>query len=155
MMHSAGSFLSSDPHDLERFVRAQATDYDRALSELRAGSKRSHWMWYIFPQLEGLGRSATARRYAIRSAAEARAYLEHPVLGPRLSECANAVLGVAGRSAREIVGSPDDLKLRSCVTLFASVSQDALFGQLLEKYYRGQPDQETVRLLGCAHDRHE
>lgn len=136
--------------DLDRFVQAQTAVYDDALSELRAGSKRSHWMWYIFPQYEGLGRSATARRYAINSAAEARAYLDHPVLGPRLRECASAVLSVEGRSALEILGSPDDLKLRSCATLFASVSEDAVFGQLLEKYYGGQPDGETVRLLGAA-----
>ena len=155
MPHSTGSSLSSDPHDLERFVRAQVADYDRALSELRAGSKRSHWMWYVFPQFEGLGRSAMARRYAVKSAAEARAYLDHPVLGPRLRECASAVLGVQGRSALEIFGSPDDLKLRSCATLFASVSQDAVFGQLLEKYFGGQPDGETIRLLGSARGRHD
>jgi uncharacterized protein (DUF1810 family) len=112
-------------------------------------------MWYVFPQYEGLGRSAMARRYAIRSAAEARAYLEHPVLGTRLRECASAVLGVAGRSALEIFGSPDDLKLRSCATLFANVSRDPVFGQLLEKYFGGRPDEETVRLLGSARGRQD
>src|SRR5215213_10323708 len=105
-----------DPHDLSRFVQAQAEDYERALAEIRGGRKRSHWMWYIFPQVDGLGASPMSRRYAIRSLAEARAYLDHPVLGRRLVESAEAVLGVEGRSAREIFGSPDDMKLRSCAT---------------------------------------
>jgi len=139
--------LSNDPYDLDRFVQAQAADYDRALSELRAGKKRSHWMWYIFPQIEGLGQSPISRRYSIKSAAEARAYLDHPVLGPRLRESAAAVNGIAGRSALEIFGSPDDMKLRSCATLFASVSDDAVFEQVLEKYFNGQHDQETLRRL--------
>ena len=110
-----------DPHDLDRFVRAQEADYPRALAEVRAGRKRSHWIWYVFPQVAGLGSSAMSRRYAIRSLAEARAYLEHPVLGPRLREVAGAALGVGGKSAREILGTPDDLKLRSSATLFAAV----------------------------------
>src|ERR1700688_3375350 len=118
---------SNDPFDLDRFVRAQATDYDRALSELRDGEKRSHWMWYVFPQIEGLGHSPMSVRYSIKSAAEARAYLDHPVLGPRLRECAAVVRDIAGRSALEIFGSPDDLKLRSSATLFAAVSEDAVF----------------------------
>jgi uncharacterized protein (DUF1810 family) len=140
--------LSNDPYDLDRFVRAQAADYDRALAELRGGKKRSHWMWYIFPQIEGLGQSPMSRRYSIKSAAEARAYLDHPVLGPRLRECAAVVNGTAGRSALEIFGSPDDMKLRSCATLFASVSDDAVFDQVLQKYFNGQNDKETLRLLG-------
>ena len=139
--------LSNDPFDLDRFVRAQAEDYDRALSELRGGKKRSHWMWYIFPQIEGLGQSPISRRYSIKSAAEARAYLDHPILGPRLRECAALVNGIVDHSALEIFGSPDDMKLRSCATLFASVSDDAVFEQVLEKYFNGQHDQETLRRL--------
>ena len=139
--------LSKDPYDLDRFVRAQATDYDRALSELHDGEKRSHWMWYIFPQIEGLGHSPMSHRYSIKSAAEARAYLDHPVLGPRLRECAKVVHNIVGRSALEIFGSPDDLKLRSCATLFARVSDDGVFEQVLQKYFNGQYDEETLRLL--------
>ena len=137
----------SDPYDLDRFVRAQAPDYDRARSELRGGKKRSHWMWYIFPQIEGLGASPMSKRYSIKSIAEARAYLDHSLLGPRLHECAAVVRDIDGRSAHEIFGSPDDLKLRSCATLFARVSDSAVFEQLLQKYFDGQPDDETLRLL--------
>lgn len=142
--------LPVDAHNLERFVRAQASVYDKALSELRDGKKRSHWMWYIFPQFAGLGRSSMSRQYSIKSAAEAQAYLNHPVLGPRLRECATAVNNVVERSAFEIFGSPDDLKLQSCATLFAEVSREAVFRQLLEKYFSGQPDHETIRLLRTA-----
>ena len=138
---------ANDPYDLDRFVRAQATDYDRALSELRDGEKRSHWMWYIFPQIDGLGTSPMSQRYSIKSAAEARAYLDHPVLGPRLRECAAVVCDIVGRSALEIFGSPDDQKLRSCATLFAAVSDDDVFEQVLRKYFDGQPDKETLRRL--------
>jgi uncharacterized protein (DUF1810 family) len=135
--------------DLNRFVRAQEGDYESALSELRSGRKRTHWMWYVFPQLDGLAVSATSKHYAIKSVEEARAYLGHPVLGPRLVECAEVVLGVQGRSAAEIFGSPDDLKLRSCATLFACVSTPgSVFDQLLEKYYRGVRDAKTLQLLG-------
>jgi uncharacterized protein (DUF1810 family) len=130
-----------DPEGLTRFVLAQEADYETALSEIRSGRKRSHWMWYIFPQYEGLGQSAMSRRYAIRSRAEAEAYLLHPVLGPRLIECAEAVVGVEGRSAAEIFGSPDDMKLRSCATLFACVSPPgSVFHRLLDKYFRGERD---------------
>jgi len=138
---------SNDPYDLDRFVRAQATDYDRALSELREGEKRSHWMWYIFPQIEGLGHSPMSHRYSIKSAAEARAYLDHPVLGSRLRECAAVVRDIVGHSALEIFGSPDDQKLRSSATLFAAVSDDDIFEQLLQKYFDGQSDKETLRRL--------
>jgi uncharacterized protein (DUF1810 family) len=139
------------PVDLTRFVLAQEADYETALSEIRSGRKRSHWMWYIFPQYEGLGSSAMSRRYAIRSRAEAEAYLIHPVLGPRLLECAEAVVNVEGRSAFEIFGHPDDVKLRSCATLFAGVSpQGSVFERLLDKYFRGERDGETLRLLGIA-----
>ena len=139
--------LSGDPFGLERFVRAQAADYDRALSELREGEKRSHWMWYVFPQIEGLGNSPMSHRYSIKSAAEARAYLGHPIVGPRVRECAAVVLSIVGRSALEIFGSPDDLKLRSSATLFARVSDDDVFEQVLTKYFNGQHDSETIRLL--------
>ena len=140
--------MSSDPFELKRFVVAQAADYQRALEEIRTGRKRSHWMWYIFPQLAGLGSSPTSQRYAIKSLAEARAYLEHPVLGPRLCEAVAEVLAVEGRSAHEIFGSPDDLKLRSCATLFAAVLPgDSVFQRLLDQYFAGEPDPRTVRLI--------
>ncbi len=112
---------SSDPYDLNRFVRAQESDYARAFEEIQRGQKRSHWMWYIFPQFDGLGQSSTSKKYSIKSVAEAEAYLEHPVLGPRLIECCEAALKIEGRSALTIFGSPDDLKLKSCATLFAQV----------------------------------
>jgi uncharacterized protein (DUF1810 family) len=140
-----------DPHNLSRFVQAQADDYAQALTEIRSGRKRSHWMWYILPQFDGLGFSSTSRRYAIKSVAEAEAYLSHPVLGPRLIECALAVLGVEGRSAFEIFGSPDDMKLGSCATLFACVSPaGSVFDRLLDKYFEGGRDGKTLRLLGIA-----
>src|SRR4051812_34302919 len=104
---------ANDPHGLERFVQAQAANYDQALAEIRRGRKQSHWMWYVFPQYQGLGFSATSRHFAIKSRAEAEAYLKHPVLGPRLTECAGAALAVEGKSASEVFGSPDDMKLRS------------------------------------------
>src|SRR5262245_31668453 len=144
---------AGDPHNLNRFVQAQADDYERALLEIRSGRKRSHWMWYNFPQLDGLGSSPASRRYAVKSLAEARAYLAHPVLGPRLLECTEAALGVEGRSAFEIFGTPDDLKLRSCATLFACVSPaGSVFHRLLTKYYRGELDGKTLRLLGVEAD---
>ncbi len=140
-----------DPHDLNRFLRAQARDYAIALSELKSGHKRSHWMWYIFPQFEGLGFSLTSRRYAIKSLAEAKAYLEHPVLGPRPIECAEAVLSVEGRSAHQIFGSPDDMKLKSCATLFTLVSsKGSAFDRLLDKYFDGERDPTTIRLVERA-----
>src|SRR5207244_3324635 len=125
----------ADPFDLARFTSAQEAVYDHALAEIRGGDKRSHWMWFIFPQMDGLGFSPTAQHYAIKSPEEARAYLAHPILGPRLRECAEAVLAVEGRSASEIFGSPDDLKLNSCMTLFETVAgQGSVFGQVLDKY---------------------
>lgn len=151
MTNSTDTRSSDDPYDLNRFVRAQASDYERALSEIRSGRKRTHWMWYIFPQIDGLAFSSTSKVYAIKSVEEAKAYLEHPILGPRLRECAEAVIGVEGRSATEIFGSPDDLKLRSCATLFACVSPPgSAFDRLLEKYYRGERDGKTLQLLGNA-----
>ena len=141
---------TSDEHDLSRFVEAQGSTYERALAELRSGRKRSHWMWYIFPQLAGLGRSATSRHYAIRNADEAKAYLAHLLLGPRLIECATAVVEIENRSAYEIFGSPDDLKLHSSATLFARVSPPrSVFSRLLAKYFGGREDEQTLRLLGA------
>jgi uncharacterized protein (DUF1810 family) len=138
-----------DPYDLDRFVEAQERDFARALLEIKGGRKRSHWMWYIFPQLDGLGFSATTRRYSIKSLPEAVAYLSHPILGPRLLDCAEAALGVEGQSALEIFGSPDDMKLRSCATLFASVSPPGSpFHRLLERFFEGQADARTLELLG-------
>jgi uncharacterized protein (DUF1810 family) len=142
---------AGDPHSLGRFVQAQEGDYARALAEIRSGRKRSHWMWYVFPQIEGLGASPTSRRYAIRSVAEAGAYLRHPVLGPRLRECCEAALGVEGRSALEIFGSPDDMKLRSCATLFACVSPaGSVFHRLLDRFFQGRGDDRTLSLVGGA-----
>jgi uncharacterized protein (DUF1810 family) len=140
-----------DPYNLNRFVQAQEDDYAQALSEIRNGRKQSHWIWYIFPQFDGLGYSSISKRYSIKSLAEAKAYLSHPVLGPRLMECAEAALRVDGRSAFEIFGSPDDLKLRSCATLFACVSPEgSVFHRLLDKYYQGKRDGKTHALLGIA-----
>jgi uncharacterized protein (DUF1810 family) len=134
--------------DLERFVTAQQGVHETALAELRAGRKRSHWMWFVFPQIAGLGSSATAQHYAISSLDEARAYLAHPVLGPRLREAAAAVLGVTGRTAADIFGYPDDLKLRSSMTLFARAADEpsSVFAQVLERYYDG-PDPRTLERL--------
>jgi uncharacterized protein (DUF1810 family) len=144
--HGAG-----DPYNLRRFVEAQEQDYDQALSEIRRGRKQSHWMWYLFPQFSGLGFSATSRQYSIKSRAEAEAYLSHPILGPRLIKCAEAALGVEGRSAFEIFGTPDDLKLRSCATLFACVSPaGSVFHRLLDKFFQGERDSKTLSLLGAT-----
>lgn len=137
-----------DPHDLKRFVQAQEDDYEQVLSEIVGGRKRTHWMWYIFPQIDGLAFSTTSKRYSIKSVEEAQAYLEHPLLGPRLLRCAEAVVGVEGRSATEIFGSPDDLKLRSSATLFASVlPPGSMFDRLIAKYYAGVRDGKTLHLL--------
>jgi uncharacterized protein (DUF1810 family) len=133
---------------LDRFVDAQEGIYDTALAEIRSGRKRSHWMWFIFPQLAGLGRSSTAVYYAIRDIEEAREYLSHPILGPRLIECAEAALSVEGRSALEIFGSTDELKLRSSATLFSRVSApDSVFHRILDQYYSSEPDLRTLELL--------
>ena len=136
-----------DPFDLQRFVDAQADVYADALAELRAGAKRSHWMWFFFPQIAGLGVSAMAQRYAIASRREAEAYLQHPLLGPRLIACTRAVLAVEGRSAHQIFGSPDDLKLRSSMTLFAAVAEGGIFAEALRKYFGGRPDEATLKAL--------
>lgn len=141
--------IQRDPYRLERFVEAQARDYKSALYELKNGHKRSHWIWYIFPQFAGLGRSTTAQHYEIASLDEARAYLDHPMLGPRLTECCEAMLAVSGKSARDILGMPDDMKLRSSATLFASVSEPgSIFHQVLDRYFGGEADSKTLKLMG-------
>lgn len=138
-----------DLFNLLRFVDAQQPIFDRVLEELRAGRKTSHWMWFIFPQLSGLGRSETADRYAISGAEEASAYLQHDVLGPRLEECVSALLLHDNKTALQILGFPDDLKLRSSLTLFASVAPDKLqFQQAIDRFYAGEADAKTLRLLG-------
>ncbi|HEX6361312.1 MAG TPA: DUF1810 domain-containing protein [Albitalea sp.] len=140
-----------DPHDLQRFVDAQDRVYHDVRLELASGEKRSHWMWFVFPQLKGLGHSPMARRYGIASRAEAEAYWRHSVLGPRLKECSELVLAVKGRTAREIMGPPDDVKLRSCMTLFAEVvPEEPVFRQVLEKYFAGAPDVKTLELLAAG-----
>jgi len=140
--------MSKDPWKLGRFIQAQQGDYAQALAEIRAGRKRTHWMWYVFPQFAGLGYSPTSVHYAIKSRDEAEAYLAHPILGPRLIECAEAALQVEGRSAQEIFGSPDDMKLRSSATLFASVSPDgSVFHRIIDKYFGGGADGRTIKLM--------
>jgi uncharacterized protein (DUF1810 family) len=144
--------MSLDGHyDLQRFVSAQDAGgtYTRALAELGAGAKRSHWMWFVFPQIAGLGRSDTSKTYAIASLQEAQAYLRHPVLGPRLVESAKAIAGQGNKSAVEIFGSTDAQKLQSSMTLFLRAApEDSLFQRILDQYFDGQPDAATDRLLG-------
>jgi uncharacterized protein (DUF1810 family) len=143
-----------DPHHLRRFTNAQVGAYERALAEIRAGDKRTHWMWFIFPQIVGLGSSSTAKHYAIQSRKQASEYLNHPVLGPRLRECAEAVFAVEGRTASEIFGYPDDLKLRSCMTLFAKVAEPAsVFERVLEKYFSRANDVMTLEILARQEQR--
>jgi uncharacterized protein (DUF1810 family) len=137
-----------DPFLLDRFVAAQEDVYSEVLSELRAGRKRSHWMWFIFPQMKGLGYSAQSHYYGIGSLDEATAYLRHPILGPRLVECTQLVNQVEERAIREILGSPDDLKFHSSMTLFESAAEDgAIFRAALDKYFGGEPDQLTLELI--------
>lgn len=135
-----------DPYHLQRFVEAQRPVFDAACAELRAGKKQSHWMWFIFPQIQGLGASEMARRYAISSLAEAQAYLRHPLLGKRLAQCSALVLAVEGKSAAEIFGYPDEMKFRSSMTLFAHAAQEeaSAFAACLRKYFDGQPDEATL-----------
>ena len=137
----------TDPFDLQRFLDAQAPIYARVVAELRRGQKQSHWMWFVFPQLAGLGHSAMAQRFAIASREEAIAYRGHGVLGFRLKECTALVTAVEGRTVREILGSPDDLKFQSSMTLFSAVSSDPEFSAALAKFYGGKPDQRTLDLL--------
>ena len=137
-----------DETDLGRFLEAQARDYPQALSEIRAGKKRSHWMWYIFPKLVGLGRSEMARRYGIKDMAEATAYLSHPLLRGRMIEICKALLSLPGDNATHVMGSPDDLKLRSSMTLFSMVPHtDPVFNRVLSKYFGGEKDEATIGLL--------
>jgi uncharacterized protein (DUF1810 family) len=141
--------MADDAHDLQRFVLAQDPVHAAVLAELRAGRKRTHWMWFVFPQCAGLGTSEASRHYAIRSLAEARAYLGHPLLGPRLVECCDVLLAMEGKDATAILGTPDDLKLRSCATLFARVSPpDSVYGRILDRFFEGVPDERTMRWTG-------
>jgi uncharacterized protein (DUF1810 family) len=138
----------NDPFNLRRFISAQASDYDVVLAELRSGRKRTHWMWYIFPQIDGLGHSSTSKHYAIKSKAEALQYLKHPILGTRLLECVQVLLEIEGRSASEIFGYPDDLKLKSSMTLFAQVTNtESMFARVLDIYFQGERDIRTLNLL--------
>ena len=138
----------TDAYNLHRFLDAQAPTYDTVLSELRPGRKSNHWIWFIFPQIAGLGHSDMARTFAIGSLDEAKAYLQHPVLGARLRECTQLVLNVEGRNAEEIFGYPDNLKFRSCMTLFMTATTDnQIFKDALHKYFDGQPDQSTLDIL--------
>jgi len=148
MMRKGGAFNADDPFDLERFVSAQKRNYDSALSELKKGMKRTHWMWYVFPQIDGLGSSHMAKLYAIKSVEEARQYLDHSVLGNRLNECAEALMVLQGLTASEIFGYPDDVKLRSSMTLFEHVAgPGSVFGSVLDKYFNGERDLRTLQIL--------
>jgi uncharacterized protein (DUF1810 family) len=142
------SSTTADPFDLQRFVAAQAPLYAQVTAELAAGAKTSHWMWFVFPQLKGLGRSGTARHFGLASLAEAQAYAQHTLLGARLCHCCGLLMALQGRSALQVFGSIDALKLRSCLTLFErAASHELLFGQLLDKYYNGERDPATLQLL--------
>lgn len=134
--------------DLERFVTAQEADYHIALAEIRRGSKRSHWMWYIFPQIDGLGHSAMSRRYAIRSLDEARAYLDHPLLGQRYRDCVGVLQDLTGTTAEQVFGTVDAAKLRSSLTLFQATGNEPLFGAALERWFGGSRDPRTLARLG-------
>ena len=145
------SASKDDPFDLDRFVEAQSTAYDTAIGELRSGRKRSHWIWYILPQLRGLGTSQMSTQYGLQSLAEARAYLAHPLLGPRIRECVRTLNALPGNDATAVLGGIDAVKLRSCLTVFAEASQDELlFQEGLDKYFQGQPDAATLSLLRRA-----
>jgi uncharacterized protein (DUF1810 family) len=147
MMKENDTAGDHDPFPLSRFTEAQNSIYDTVLAELGNGEKRTHWMWFIFPQIDGLGHSPAAKYYAIKSIEEARQYLKHPVLGKRLVQCAEAVLAVEGRSASEIFGYPDDMKLKSSMTLFALVAEpQSIFSRVLAKYFRGERDVKTLSL---------
>lgn len=140
--------MTNSENSLQRFIRAQEMDYPTALAELRQGRKRSHWMWYIFPQLRGLGFSSTAQHYALHDAQEAQAFLQHPLLGRRLLDLCEVLIALPNQNATSIMGSPDDLKLRSSMTLFAALdSAQPIFQQVLDKFYQGVPDPQTLRLL--------
>ena len=146
-MSEKNTVNSNDPFNLSRFTSAQERIYDRVMAELKSGQKRSHWMWYIFPQLDGLAQSTTSKYYAIKSREEALAYLNHPVLGSRLLECANTVIDLKGKTVLEIFGYPDDLKLKSSMTLFSDVASDSVFVRVLDKYFQSERDTKTLQLL--------
>jgi uncharacterized protein (DUF1810 family) len=147
--------MNPDRFNLRRFLTAQGPVIEDALGELRAGQKASHWMWFVFPQIQGLGFSSMAKRYALSSREEARAYHEHPVLGARLRECTRLVLDVEGRRIEQIFGYPDDLKFRSCMTLFAEVAlEEPTYREALQKYFAGEPDPRTRATLSQRSDRH-
>ena len=147
----AGDMNPDNPYDLNRFLIAQEGVYERVLAELKGGQKRTHWMWYIFPQMEGLGYSSTAKRYSIKSIEEAQQYLNHPVLGKRLIECTQTVVALKGGSASEIFGYPDDLKFKSSMTLFEKIAgSGSVFSSALDRYYHGERDAATLRLLENA-----
>ena len=148
MNNEPSSTAVRDPFDLRRFLEAQEGEYSQALSELKRGRKESHWIWFIFPQIDGLGHSSTSKHYAIKSMAEAREYLKHPVLGRRLKECCEAVLALGEKDIAKVLGYPDDLKFRSSMTLFAEVAgQASVFAKLLQKYFAGRPDDRTLEIL--------
>ncbi len=147
MIETSKKFDQNDPFDLNRFISAQDQVYDRVLAELKNGRKRSHWMWYIFPQLDGLAQSTTSKYYAIKSSEEAIAYLNHPVLGRRLRECTDTILAIEGKTVSEIFGYPDDLKLKSSMTLFSEVAAEPIFIGVLDKYFQGERDDRMLQLL--------
>jgi len=138
----------SSEYNLERFIDAQEASYEIALSEIKSGRKKSHWMWYIFPQVQGLGFSETSKFYAIKDIGEAKAFLEHPVLGERLVRICNALLHLESDNAHNIFGSPDDLKLRSSMTLFSSLNINPVFQKLLDKFFNGIKDDKTLQIIG-------
>jgi uncharacterized protein (DUF1810 family) len=143
-----GVTMNTDPYNLNRFISAQEGVFENVINELSNGRKQTHWMWFIFPQIDGLGFSSTTKYYAIKSGEETRHYLNHPVLGARLQQCAGLVLAVEGKSAHEIFGSPDDMKLKSSMTLFAwAGGPGSVFARVLEKYFHGQQDERTIALL--------
>ena len=139
--------MQNDLYDLNRFINAQDKIYNRVLAELKNGRKRSHWMWYIFPQFDGLAQSTTSKHYAIKSREEAIAYLNHPVLGTRLKECTDLILLIEGKTVSEIFGYPDDLKLFSSMTLFSEVANDSIFADVLDQYFQSDRDQKTLQLI--------
>jgi len=142
---------SADPHNLQRFVDAQEHYYEQAMAEICAGKKRSHWMWFVFPQIDGLGRSPTSRQFAIKNRSEAECYLAHPVLGPRLIECCEALLAQPNDSAHDVFEYPDDLKLRSSMTLFARTSpSNPIFQKVLDRFFGGSQDERTIQLLATG-----
>ena len=140
--------MTIDPYDLNRFIQAQENSYSQAIAELKNGYKQSHWMWFIFPQIKGLGHSEMAHHYAIKSKQEAAEYLNHPMLGPRLRECSEILLGIEDRLISDIMGYPDDLKLKSSMTLFASIAGNSnIFEKVIDKYFNGSKDSKTLELL--------